>query len=43
MIAAHPETRGELEMVERFEENIDGLEELLIRTVAAAEVKAFSA
>ena len=43
MIAAHPETRGELVMVERFEENIDGLEELLIRTVAAAKVKAFSA
>jgi len=43
MIAAHPETHGVLEMVERLEENIDGLDELLIKTVAAAEVKELSA
>lgn len=41
MIAAHPETRGVLEKVERFEQNIDNLEELLAQTVADAEMKHF--
>jgi thiamine biosynthesis protein ThiI len=36
MIAAHPETRGVLDMVDRFESNIDGLEELLTEAVADA-------
>lgn len=43
MIAPHPETRGALEMVERFEQGIDNLEELLSTTVEAGEIKEFSA
>ncbi len=42
MIAAHPETRGVLEMVERLEKNITDLEELLLKTVAGAEKSEFS-
>ena len=41
MIAPHPETRGVLEMVERCEANITGLEDLLQQAVAAAEVSEF--
>jgi thiamine biosynthesis protein ThiI len=42
MIAAHPETRGVLELVTLLEGNIDGLEELLLKTVAGAEKTEFS-
>jgi thiamine biosynthesis protein ThiI len=42
MIAAHPETRGVLEVVERLEKNITDLEELLLKTVAGAEKSEFS-
>ncbi len=41
MIAAHPETRGVLQVVERLEENIAGLEDLLLETVAGAEKTEF--
>ena len=37
MIAQHPETRGVLEIVNQFEANIDGLEELLLAAVDGAE------
>jgi thiamine biosynthesis protein ThiI len=37
MIAPHPETRGVLDIVNQFEANIDGLEELLLAAVEAAE------
>ncbi len=37
MIAPHPETRGVLEMVNQYESNIDGLEELLLEAVESAE------
>lgn len=42
MIAAHPETRGDLSEIERFEEGIEGAEELIDRCVAEATVKTFS-
>lgn len=39
MIAAHPETRGVLEEVERLEKNIDNFDELIFKTVINAEKK----
>lgn len=41
MISPHPETRGVLEQVERFEAGIDDLDELLVQTVAGAEMQEF--
>lgn len=41
MIAPHPETRGVLQMVERFETGIERLDERLEQTVAGAEVQEF--
>jgi len=42
MIAAHPETRGVLDLVKQFEVNIDGLEELLLEAVESVERLEFS-
>lgn len=42
MIAAHPETRGVLKLVERLEANIEGLDELLLKTVLSAEKQGFA-
>ena len=41
MIAPHPEIRGVVEMANRFEANIDGLEELLQEAVENAERREF--
>lgn len=43
MIAPHPETRGVLEKVHHFEDNITGLEEMIAQIVAEAELREFEA